>query len=116
MPKMPPRPCTHARCSSMSIKGGKCKEHQPEPWQSSVGKTPTQRGYGYRWKKLRDSVLRRDSYLCQSCLSSGIITTATDVDHILNKKRGGTDSMSNLQSLCNPCHKKKTIEERKNGL
>ena len=113
MPKMPPRPCTTARCSNMSTNKGKCEEHQPEPWQSSIGKTPTERGYGAKWKRIRKRALVRDNYLCQDCLSRNILTNATDVDHILNKKRGGTDAIDNLQSLCNPCHKAKTIEERR---
>lgn len=99
----------------MAEKGGKCKDHQPEPWKSSGDRTAAQRGYGHKWKKIRKSALVRDGYLCQECLKSNIITPATDVDHILNKKRGGTDALDNLQSLCNPCHIKKTVEEREHA-
>jgi len=112
VPSMPPKPCPVARCRNMTTKKGRCDDHQPITWKSSEGKTAAERGYGYKWKKVRGQALERDSYLCQSCLKQGIVTRATDVDHILNKAQGGTDDLDNLQSLCNPCHKRKTIEER----
>lgn len=31
-----------------------------------------------------------------------------ECDHVLERVRGGTNEMSNLQSLCVPCHKRKT--------
>lgn len=112
MPKLPPRPCTAPRCKQMSVSGGRCKQHQQKAWASSEGKTATERGYGHSWRKVRKQALERDQYLCQECLKHGIATLATDVDHIINKAQGGTDELNNLQSLCNPCHKNKTISER----
>jgi 5-methylcytosine-specific restriction enzyme A len=112
MPKAPPRPCPAPRCRNMITKKGRCDDHQPIAWASSIGKTPTERGYGYKWTKLRKSALVRDNHLCQDCLKRGILTPATEVDHILNKARGGADIMENLQSLCKPCHKAKTQRER----
>ena len=43
------------------------------------------------------------------------MTQAREVDHIVNKASGGTDEDANLEAICKPCHKKKTILERKNG-
>ncbi|MBW3010581.1 HNH endonuclease, partial [Acinetobacter baumannii] len=40
-----------------------------------------------------------------------IVTKDLELDHIVNVARGGTDDESNLQSLCVPCHKKKTQQE-----
>ncbi|MBF6822603.1 hypothetical protein HN294_21340 [Acinetobacter baumannii] len=34
---------------------------------------------------------------------------------MVNVARGGTDDESNLQSLCVPCHKKKTQQESRQG-
>ena len=112
MPAMPKRPCTEARCRAMAVKGGRCDDHQPPPWKSSVGKSSSDRGYGHEWRKKRRIALIRDSHLCQLCIKDGIIINATDVDHIVNKAKGGTDDIDNLQSLCSPCHKKKTSAER----
>ena len=112
MPSLPPKPCCTPRCHKMATKRGKCEDHQPEAWVSSKGKTAEERGYGHKWKKIRKQALVRDGYLCQECLKSGLLTVATDVDHIINKAQGGTDALSNLQCLCHPCHKIKTISER----
>jgi len=38
--------------------------------------------------------------------------TATEVDHIIPKAKGGTDDMSNLQAINKECHKKKTAREQ----
>ena len=68
-----------------------------------------ERGYGSAWVKIRKAALIRDQYLCQHCLPRP--TPATDVDHIKPKADGGTDELSNLQSLCFDCHKIKTAKE-----
>lgn len=39
-----------------------------------------------------------------------------ECDHIVNKAQGGTDDMDNLQSLCKPCHDKKSQQESKLGM
>ena len=74
------------------------------------------RGYGAAWRKKRKQILLRDGGLCQPCRRAGFITQATEVDHIQSRavcKRLGIDAEhdDNLQSICNPCHEKKTIEE-----
>ena len=112
MPSLPPKPCCTPRCHKMATKRGKCEDHQPEAWVSSKGKTAEERGYGHKWKKIRKQALVRDGYLCQECLKNDRLTVATDVDHVINKAQGGTDALSNLQCLCRPCHKIKTIKER----
>lgn len=112
MPSMPPRPCTYPRCKNMSVIKGRCEDHKPVAWQSSESKTNSQRGYGSQWRKVRTIALRRDKHLCQVCLRHGVITPATQVDHIKNKASGGDDSLDNLQSICDSCHMEKTIKER----
>lgn len=69
------------------------------------------RGYGKQWDRLRIETLEQDGYLCRMCKAKGLLTPATDVDHITPKAKGGTDDASNRQSLCKPCHKAKTITE-----
>ena len=78
------------------------------------GGNTTQRGYGHQWRKIRKRALDRDSHLCQSCIKDNRYTPATDVDHIVNKAHGGTDELSNLQSLCRQCHKAKTSRKQSN--
>lgn len=64
------------------------------------------------WRKLRAMVLERDRYLCLECLRNGLYVSATTVDHIIAKAHGGSDDLSNLQSLCEQCHRMKTARER----
>lgn len=76
------------------------------------GGNTTQRGYGHAWRKIREQALQRDSYQCQHCLRQGRYIQATDVDHIKEKSKGGTDDLGNLQSLCKRCHADKTAGKR----
>ena len=114
MPKMPPRPCTAPRCNEYATTRGYCDEHQKErkakQWDHG-GKNSSQRGYGSAWRKLRKQVLDRDSHLCQHCLKEGVYKSGNQCDHIKPKSEGGTDDLSNLQCLCEACHKAKSLRE-----
>ena len=68
------------------------------------------RGYGHTWRRLREIVLA-DQPLCVECLAAGLVVSATDVDHIVAKRLGGTDDLDNLQALCHECHSRKTLRE-----
>jgi 5-methylcytosine-specific restriction enzyme A len=70
-----------------------------------------ERGYGSQWVKARARVLARDTYLCQPCMKAGRTTTATEVDHVKPKAKGGTDDDDNLVAICRSCHRDKTARE-----
>lgn len=53
----------------------------------------------------------RDSGLCQVCHEANRIKAATEVDHIVPKSAGGSDSPQNLQAICKECHQLKTHRE-----
>jgi 5-methylcytosine-specific restriction enzyme A len=74
--------------------------------------TSTERGYGTAWRKLRDSILKRDCYLCQVCSTKGRVTIANQVDHIIPKAKHGTDDPDNLQSICARCHLDKSATDK----
>ncbi|MBF6792140.1 HNH endonuclease [Acinetobacter baumannii] len=113
-----PRPCREFGCTNLvksASQKGYCEDHahKRSGWgkrQDRTGST-TERGYGHAWRKLRESILERDGYLCVHCRAVGRVSPATDVDHIKAKAFGGTDEPDNLQSLCSPCHKEKTAKE-----
>lgn len=71
----------------------------------------SQRGYGAEWRKKRRWFLARNP-LCVECQRHGRDEPATDVDHIIPKRRGGADEPSNWQPLCHACHSAKTGRER----
>lgn len=58
------------------------------------------------WRHCRRLALQRDNYLCQDCLARNIITTATEVHHIipLEERPDLALTLSNLRSLCYDCH------------
>jgi len=64
-------------------------------------KSALSNGSSTRWRKLREIVIRRDG-VCQMCGMEG-----NHVDHIVPRKLGGDDSLSNLQFLCQQCNLRK---------
>lgn len=116
MPNQIPRPFRKQGCGGITTaRSGYCETHRNEGWvQHQRGRTRQQQGYGRAWEILRAKILKRDNYLCQTCLRQGIATEAKAVDHIKAKAFGGTDDETNLQAICHACHKVKTAQERFN--
>ena len=76
---------------------------------TKAGATP--RISGYTWMAIRRKVLLRDGYACQCC---GIVRKDNEVDHRIPLEQGGSNDLSNLQTLCggpDGCHTRKTKEE-----
>lgn len=87
---------------------------QPEGWD----KTAQYRVLtGRPWRRLRDSILKRDKYLCQceQCKAQGRYTEAHEVDHIIPLSQGGDDHPNNLRAINRDCHKLKTQRESQQG-
>jgi 5-methylcytosine-specific restriction enzyme A len=104
MPTKPASPCSYPRCPERAVIGSRCVEHAVQiqhVYNVERGSASSQ-GYGVEWRKIRDAFLadNPDCYLCGQ--------SASDVDHIIPKRRGGTDDWSNLQALCHVCHSRKT--------
>ena len=111
MPVSPPRP-SPKHPTVLLGRGATCPQCPKHNWVSDKMRgNRHQRGYGKQWDKLRLVILRRDNYLCQHCKSNGHMVAAKDVDHIIPKSQGGTDSTNNLMSLCSECHKHKSSKE-----
>ena len=78
-----------------------------------------QEGYQlYKWKyqksnrldeNLRKATLIRDDCTCQDC---GKQDCRLEAHHIVPRRDGGNDSISNLITLCQSCHRKVTGKER----
>lgn len=48
------------------------------------------------WQALRAEVLRRQP----TCTTPGCVARAVAVDHVIQRSRGGPDSLGNLRGLC----------------
>lgn len=59
-----------------------------------------------KWKRKRNTILRRDKYRCRECKRYGKTTEATAVHHIHTVEERPDLYLcdDNLLSLCNPCH------------
>lgn len=55
---------------------------------------------------VRKYVLQRDNYQCQSCGKTEQ-KTKLNIDHIIPLATGGSNDISNLQTLCSHCNQKK---------
>ena len=56
--------------------------------------------------KLKHEVWRRDDFTCQYC-ERDINIVELEIDHIKPVSKGGTNAMSNLQTLCFECNRSK---------
>lgn len=61
------------------------------------------------WKRIRAQVLAEEP-LCGDCTARGLVTPATEVDHIKDSREDYTDDnrRENLRGLCKPCHSVRT--------
>lgn len=94
---MPTKPKTHAQ---------RMADLRPQPVRYSPRPSSSAQGYGRTWRRLRLMVLREQP-VCADCQRE----PATEVDHLLAKRKGGTDDMANLVGLCKSCHSRKTCRE-----
>ncbi|WP_298502154.1 HNH endonuclease [uncultured Methanobrevibacter sp.] len=65
-------------------------------------------------RKLRHQVFQRDGYRCRECGATNK-QTRLHVDHIKPVAKGGTNDLSNLQTLCEDCNKAKYTDEWEGG-
>lgn len=111
MPYKPKVPCKHPGCANLVVGGNKyCNEHKPLHPEDT--RSAAKRGYNNKWQAKRKRFLIQHP-LCEDCKRKGKITKATVVDHII-PHRGDKKLMwdeNNWQSLCKPCHDKKTGSE-----
>lgn len=78
--------------------------------------SPSARGYGARWRRLRRLKLNRDP-LCERCLAAGCVEQAALVHHTEPISGGGKKlpALEDLESLCRPCHAAVHKEEDADG-
>lgn len=115
--------CKHKGCHKLAEQGKHfCKEHAADEEKYSKRYLRYDRKYdresrwakgakfykSHKWQKFREIILARDNYLCQKCLSQGIIKTANTVHHIveIRKPEGWNRRLDpcNCITICPKCH------------
>ena len=113
MPARSPHPCSRAGCGVLT-RVRYCETHQTAWLESQQERkrrfdetrgSPSERGYGPRWQRIRLVVLAREP-LCRFCKEAGRIVAAGVVDHIDGDTNNNADE--NLRPLCKRCHDKRT--------
>lgn len=112
--------CNYAGCGSAAVKGSTyCPAHKAQrdaAWalrkNLSGGKrrpSARQMGYDSQWEKVRRMHLRGNP-VCVACGAPG-----EHVDHIVPMQQDPSRrlDMTNLQTLCRPCHSRKTARENR---
>ena len=54
-------------------------------------------------------VSARQNWLCKKC--GNMLPATYEIDHVVRLDRGGSNEVSNLESLCPSCHRSKTLLE-----
>lgn len=88
------------------------KNKTKRKWDASIPCRAYHHLYGNVWRDMRASYLAAHP-LCVECKKGGRCVVATVVDHV-ERHEGNPDlfyDSSNLQSLCKPCHDRKTWQE-----
>lgn len=113
MPQRAGHPCAKQGCPNIVRGPGRyCEQHAAETQrkQDVERGSASERGYDARWRRLRLAFLLQHP-LCEECQRQGRLVAATDVDHIIPRRQGGSDEAYNLQALCHECHSRKTATE-----
>ena len=117
MPHRAPHICGVAGCPELVRDGPYCPRHAPQATRAYDARrgSSARRGYGARWRRLREMYLRNhpicaDPYGIHK--DADVIIGATEVDHKTPRRAGGSDTDDNLQPLCKSCHSRKTMEEQ----
>ena len=100
--------CGQPGCAALAEPGHSlCAAHAQA--RNAQRPTAAQRGYGSRWRRVR-AVFLAAHPVCGDPfgLHPERVVAATDVDHVVPRRRGGADVVENLQALCRGCHSHKT--------
>lgn len=112
MPRAAPHPCNQLGCREVLPRGQRyCKAHQRAVHQIADRDrgSPSARGYGRQWRKVRAAVLA-DEPLCRMCAEQGTTMAATEVDHV--DGNSSNNDRANLRPLCKPCHSRRTLRDQ----
>jgi len=94
----------------------RCPAHRRNRAAEAARPNAGARGYGASWRKIRAEYLAENPYCCDIYQVHGERRIpATEVDHIVALRKGGTNAKANLRGLCGLCHRRKTQRDDGGG-
>jgi 5-methylcytosine-specific restriction protein A len=117
VPSVPkPNQCSHLGCHEPRFRHyAYCEVHGGTAVRMSKKRVEQMGMYNNRtWERHRTTQLYKQP-LCQACLTSGIVRSATTIDHVFPWSGIGKEYFYHniFQSLCTECHSVKTALEQK---
>jgi len=97
--------CLLPDCPNLATRYGRCEAHQ-RPRKPDNRPNAAQRGYNKDWQVVRAEYLAYHA----NCANPYCSNAATEVDHIVSLRKGGTHEYNNLRAYCKPCHSRKTAK------
>ncbi len=96
------------RVSTLKARIGTLKEARVPTLETKAGATPRIRGR--QWVETRKRIAVEQQFVCRGCGCTWL-PWRDEVDHHVPLEQGGSNADSNLQLLCDDCHKAKTAAE-----
>ena|SRR3990167_2199216 len=95
----------HWRAFVMHYQTRRQRKLEIREWHGRVYKPSEDTSYlhSHEWRVVRRMVIMRDHQRCQRCDKRFKIAELT-AHHLIPRAEGGTNHISNLVTLCNPCH------------
>jgi HNH endonuclease len=73
-------------------------------WHKIYRKNYKKEKFTDEWVKAKAACLKRDKNTCQRCDRKGNDSRSLTAHHRIPRAEDGSDDLSNLITLCNPCH------------
>lgn len=89
-------------------------------WKGGVSSEEERRMHGWEWRRRASECYARDKHICQDCgvlCVGGVLareqpSRKIQAHHIIPRRHGGGDELSNLVTLCSRCHGKREAKGR----
>ena len=116
MPDRLPHGCATPGCPELVRGAARCPEHE-RALRAEIDSTRPSGSvrYPHAWSRpggIREMHLRREP-LCRFCVERGVVTAATEVDHVDGDRTN--HAPANLRSACKPCHSRRTARDQAFG-